>query len=211
MKSKQQLRIYLKRLQEGCEPDEGTSNVVSMCRIGTKFLMDTSYWQLLQDNRSRCATVVCLAMDLVLLLGLTLEPYVPLLAEKLQQQLNVKATAKWIPKTFSSGIVPSGHELNQPQVLYQDIPEENIDEARERVKKRLMLAEKRRKKRELRKKRAEIDKKKLERGWGAGATKSTSKKSADNINVAKTRRSNAYENKESSDGPVYRPTFPGWV
>merc|ERR1712167_71304 len=33
-----QLRIYLKRLQEGCEPDEGTSNVVSMCRIGTKFL-----------------------------------------------------------------------------------------------------------------------------------------------------------------------------
>ena len=205
-----QLRIYLKRLQEGCEPDEGTSNVVSMCRIGTKFLMDTSYWQLLQDNRSRCATVVCLAMDLVLLLGLTLEPYVPLLAEKLQQQLNVKATAKWIPKTFSSGIVPSGHELNQPQVLYQDIPEENIDEARERVKKRLMLAEKRRKKRELRKKRAEIDKKKLERGWGAGATKSTSKKSADNINVAKTRRSNAYENKESSDSPVYRPTFPGW-
>ena len=128
----------------------------------------------------------------------------------MQQQLNVKATAKWIPKTFSSGIVPSGHELNQPQVLYQDIPEENIDEARERVKKRLMLAEKRRKKRELRKKRAEIDKKKLERGWGAGATKSTSKKSADNINVAKTRRSNAYENKESSDSPVYRPTFPGW-
>ena len=113
---------------EGCEPDEGVSNVVGICRIGTRFLMDTSYWQLLNDNRTRCATVVCLAMDLVLLLGLTVEPYVPLLAEKLQQ-LNVKATANGYKNIFS-GIVPSGHELNEPQVLYQDIPDENIDEAK---------------------------------------------------------------------------------
>lgn len=150
-------------------------------------------------------------MDLVLLLGLTLEPYVPLLAEKLQQQLNVKATAKWIPKTFSSGIVPSGHELSQPQILHQDIPNESVDETRDRVKKRLVLAEKRRKKRELRKKRAEIDKKKLERGWGAGAVKGVATKKT-NVpkNSVNSRKSEYHETKTGSDSPIYRPTFPGW-
>jgi hypothetical protein len=204
------LKPYLDGLQDGVDVDDGILNVVRMSKIGVKYLMDTSYWQLVDENRARCATIVTLAMDLVLLLALTLEPYVPLLADQIQNLLNVRATAKWIPKTFAPGIVPSGHELNELEPLYAEVPNETLDAARDRVKNRLLLAEKRRKKREKERLAEKVSVRQKERGWGMPNSRKKSGGSPDKSGRKAASQNAQLAGKVGADSPVYRTAFPGW-
>jgi hypothetical protein len=196
------LQCYLEYLKNGSSVEEGTETVVNMCRRGTKYLMDTSYWQLVDDNRARCATVLTLAMDLVLLLALTMEPYVPLLADKIQKVLNVRATAKWIPKIFAPGIVPSGHELSPPEPLYEDVEDETAEDSRIRIKKRLQQSERRRKKREKESVNSKMAITAKERGWGMG---NALKKNEEGKRSKEKSITNS-----NAQSPVYRTAFPGW-
>jgi methionyl-tRNA synthetase len=67
-------------------------------------------------------------------LAVLLEPYTPFSAEKLWSQLNLQGSVhkqEW--NSASQLIVEGGHKINEPKVLFQKIPEEVVEDERQRL------------------------------------------------------------------------------
>lgn len=73
-----------------------------------------------QSDPTRCAQVVCRAINLIYLLTALVEPFMPATAASLLAQLN--APSRTVPKEFSIDILP-GHHIGTPAHLFKPIDE----------------------------------------------------------------------------------------
>merc|ERR1719229_1714979 len=96
-------------------------------------MQDNAPWVLFKKDKNRCGTVVGLCVNLVFLLSVLIEPYMPGLSKKILEQLN---------STFEDGVLtnqfrfPShirgGHKLGTPTVLIREISDKEVETLRER-------------------------------------------------------------------------------
>lgn len=101
---------------------QGLHHIMQLSSRGNLYLQSAGLNTALKTNNpSRCAQVISRAINLIYLLSVLVEPYMPATATAMLQQLN--APQRCVPEVFSIDILP-GHKLGAPAHLFKPIKEE---------------------------------------------------------------------------------------
>ena len=118
----QELSNYISLLEDAREREAITS-VFSISRLGNQLMQHNTPWKLVKGSPmelSRAGTVVGLSVNLACLLSVLVQPYLPTLSAKLQDQLKAPTTVNVIPEQFHM-MLPPGHKIGEPSPLVEEI------------------------------------------------------------------------------------------
>ncbi len=104
---------------------EAQKEAMNLARIGNKYLADTEPWKLAKTDMDRVATILNLSLQLVANLSIAFEPFLPFSAQKLRRMLNLEGV-DW-NALGSTELLPEGHQLNQPELLFEKIEDSVIE------------------------------------------------------------------------------------
>lgn len=104
---------------------EATALLMDMARLGNKYLADTEPWKLAKTDLNRVGTILNLAIQIAANLAIVAEPFLPFSAVKLKNMLG-QPSRLW-KDAGSADLVPAGHALKEPVLLYEKIDDEVID------------------------------------------------------------------------------------
>lgn len=101
---------------------QGLYVVMQLSSRGNLYLQAAGLGNALKESDpKRCAQILCRAVNLIYILSVVVEPFLPPTATSLLSQLN--APARTVPDVFSIDILP-GHKLGTPAHLFKPIKEE---------------------------------------------------------------------------------------
>ena len=110
---------------------EALKDAMNLARIGNKYLADTEPWKLAKTDMARVETIMNLALQITANLAIAFEPFLPFSAEKLRNMIGLEA-ADW-NKLGDVDILPAGHAVNKPELLFEKIEDEVIDAQMQRL------------------------------------------------------------------------------
>lgn len=105
---------------------EALNEFMNLARLGNKYLTDTEPWKTIKTDPERVKTNLNIALQICANLAILGEPFMPFSAKKLNQMLNIDV-ATW-DKAGSSELITEGHQLNQPELLFDKIEDETINQ-----------------------------------------------------------------------------------
>jgi methionyl-tRNA synthetase len=106
----------------------GLAAAMSISARGNQYLQECGLDNsLLANTPERCGEVLLNAINLIYLLSVVIQPFMPSTATDILRQLN--APARSLPETFSIDILP-GHVLNKAEHLFKKI--DNVNGAQEK-------------------------------------------------------------------------------
>jgi methionyl-tRNA synthetase len=98
---------------------------MNLARLGNKYLADTEPWKLFKEQPERVATILNISLQITANLSILLQPFLPFSAEKLRRMINLNE-CDW-NRAGASDILPVGHQLNQPELLFDKIEDDAIN------------------------------------------------------------------------------------
>lgn len=111
---------------------EACLEMMQLARLGNKFLADAEPWKLIKKNAERVEGIMYVALQIASALAVLSEPILPFTAKKLKGLLNIEGQFGWESITQKK-YLPSGHQLDQPSLLFEKIENETIDAQREKL------------------------------------------------------------------------------
>ena len=135
---------------------EALKDAMSLARLGNKYISDTEPWKVAKTDLDRTATILNISLQICADLAIAFEPFTPFAAERLRRMLGVSldAGADHRPQrdgaalhTVFAGseaaadgslkldwdvfgrpqILPAGHEIGDPELLFAKIKDDAID------------------------------------------------------------------------------------
>ena len=135
---------------------EALKDAMSLARLGNKYISDTEPWKVAKTDLDRTATILNISLQICADLAIAFEPFTPFAAERLRRMLGVslEAGADHRPQrdgaalhTVFAGaeaaadgslkldwdvfgrpqILPAGHEIGDPELLFAKIEDDAID------------------------------------------------------------------------------------
>ena len=110
---------------------EALKDAMSLARIGNKYLADTEPWKLAKTDMARVETILHVALQIAANLAIAFEPFLPFSAARLRAMLGMDSV-NW-DKLGDIDILPVGHTIEQPELLFEKIPDEDIDRQMQRL------------------------------------------------------------------------------
>lgn len=104
---------------------DAQKEAMNLARIGNKYLADTEPWKLAKTDMGRVGTILNLSLQLVANLAIAFEPFLPFSSERLRSMLHM-GNVDW-DKLGCSDLLPVGHRLGQPELLFEKIEDEAIE------------------------------------------------------------------------------------
>lgn len=104
---------------------EALKEAMNLARIGNKYLADTEPWKLSKTDMDRVATILNLSLQITANLAIVFEPFLPMSSAKLLGMLQSEAFG-W-EQIGSIDLLPVGHQLAQPELLFDKIEDEAIE------------------------------------------------------------------------------------
>ncbi|KGO01696.1 methionine--tRNA ligase [Porphyromonas sp. COT-290 OH3588] len=104
---------------------EALKEAMNLARIGNKYLADTEPWKLAKTDMDRVATILNLSLQITANLAIVFEPFLPMSSAKLLGILQSEAFG-W-EQIGSIDLLPVGHQLAQPELLFDKIEDEAIE------------------------------------------------------------------------------------
>jgi methionyl-tRNA synthetase len=102
--------------------------MMNLARIGNKFLADTEPWKLAKEDMEAVAGILNYALMVVGNIAFACQPFLPDASLSVLKQLNIDFSDS--KKFWNAGelIEPlqEGHQLNQPELLYRNVEDEDI-------------------------------------------------------------------------------------
>jgi methionyl-tRNA synthetase len=117
---------------EGFKFREALANFIEIARSGNKYLAETEPWKLIKTNPERVKTIMNLATQVVSNMAVLGEPFLPFTVTKIQKMFNLNSL-DW-NKAGSIEILPGGHQINEPELLFEKIEDEVINAQVEKLK-----------------------------------------------------------------------------
>mgnify|MGYP004505645811 CR=1 FL=1 len=106
---------------------------MDLARLGNKYLADTEPWKLIKTDKERVGTILNLALQISANLAILIEPFLPFSMKKLKSLLNMEGEYTW--EQIGSGTLLSvGHELKDPELLFEKIEDDVIETQLQRLK-----------------------------------------------------------------------------
>jgi len=104
---------------------EALKNAMDLARLGNKYLADEEPWKIFKTDPARVETILHVCLQITASLTITLEPFLPFSMEKLRGFLRMEKL-DWA-KLGETELLQAGHQVNQPELLFEKIEDEVID------------------------------------------------------------------------------------
>jgi methionyl-tRNA synthetase len=104
---------------------EAQKNAMDLARLGNKYLADEEPWKIIKTDPERVKTIINICLQITANLTVILEPFLPFSMEKLRGFLNFDKQS-W-EKSGSNELLPAGHKINKPELLFEKIEDEAIE------------------------------------------------------------------------------------
>lgn len=104
---------------------DALKEAMSLARIGNKYLADTEPWKVAKTDMQRVETILNIALQITANLGIVFEAFLPFSAKKIRMFVNME-NLTW-NQLGEMNLLPAGHQLNQPELLFAKIEDETIE------------------------------------------------------------------------------------
>lgn len=104
---------------------EALNELMNIARLGNKYLAENEPWKMVKTDEARTAQIMFTALQLVGILAVVVEPFLPFTAKKLRQMLNISSDLDW--SDFNKILLPAGHQINKPELLFEKIEDEVVE------------------------------------------------------------------------------------
>ncbi|XP_031504508.1 probable methionine--tRNA ligase [Nymphaea colorata] len=119
---------------------QGLKIAMTISGEGNLYLQESQFWKLYKEDKTSCSIVMRTSVGLVHLLASLLEPFMPSFSVKVLQQLNLPCeTLSFCEENGNVGrarrpweIIPAGHKIGQPEPLFVEMKDEEVEKYRER-------------------------------------------------------------------------------
>jgi len=104
---------------------EALAQFMNIARLGNKYLADAEPWKLIKTDEERVKTILNVGLQIAANLAIIGQPFLPNTASKLFDMLNLNER-DW-DLAGKSNLLPVGHQLGQPQLLFEKITDAQVD------------------------------------------------------------------------------------
>jgi methionyl-tRNA synthetase len=104
---------------------EALSEFMNLARLGNKYLADEEPWKVIKTDEERVKTVLNVGLQIAGNLAILAQPFLPFSSEKLFKMMNFNEK-KWEGAGMAD-LLPTGHQLNEAELLFEKIEDEAID------------------------------------------------------------------------------------
>ena len=104
---------------------EALAEMMNLARIGNKYLADAEPWKIFKDQPERVKTILNISLQICANIAILSEPFLPFTSEKLRNMLNLPEH-KWSDACTPIDLLEAGHQLNKPELLFEQIDDEAI-------------------------------------------------------------------------------------
>lgn len=104
---------------------EALRQAMEIARLGNRYLQETEPWKVAKTDLARTATILNTAVQLCANLAIAFEPFLPFSAGKLTAMLGGEKLS-W-SDLGSLAIIPAGHQLGQPELLFDKIDDSAVE------------------------------------------------------------------------------------
>ena len=118
---------YRDRVEENLDQfrfREALKEAMNLARLGNKYLADTEPWKHFKNDPGRVKNILYTSLQITASLAAIIKPFLPFTAEKLEGFLNAGEIA-W-QDIGNTSLLPVGHEINQPELLFGKIEDDAI-------------------------------------------------------------------------------------
>lgn len=122
----------LPKLKQGIEKNleifrfrDALRDAMNIARLGNKYLADTEPWKIFKSDPDRVATILNIALQITANITILVEPFLPFTTNKLGKMINA-SNLGWA-KGGNTDLLPSGHEIGQPELLFDKIEDEEVE------------------------------------------------------------------------------------
>ncbi|MDR3365643.1 MAG: methionine--tRNA ligase [Prevotellaceae bacterium] len=105
---------------------EALREAMNLARTGNKYLADTEPWKAIKTDPKRVQTILNVALQISASLAVVMEPFIPFTAQKLRSILNADGAALPWDALGSETLLPAGHQLGEPALLFDKIEDDAI-------------------------------------------------------------------------------------
>ncbi len=110
---------------------DAQKEAMNLARIGNKYLADSEPWKVIKTDPERVKTIINISLQLTANLAIAFEPFLPFSSKKLYAMLNVEPLG-W-ENLGSTDLLPAGHQLAKPELLFEKIEDEAIQAQMDRL------------------------------------------------------------------------------
>ncbi|BAG83363.1 methionine--tRNA ligase [Candidatus Azobacteroides pseudotrichonymphae] len=110
---------------------DALKEAMSLVRIGNKYLTDTEAWKTARKDIFRTATVLNVALQMIVNLTIVFEPFLPFTVDKICRFIR-KGNLKW-SQFGEMNLLEAGHQLNPFDLLFEKIEDEVIERQIQRL------------------------------------------------------------------------------
>jgi methionyl-tRNA synthetase len=108
---------------------EGLLDVMNLARAANKYFNDCEPWKTATTDRERCGTTINICLQVTRSLAVLLSPVIPFSSEKIWSMLGFTGDAAAHSWDFAAELlVPEGHRLGTPEILFAKIEEKTIEQ-----------------------------------------------------------------------------------
>lgn len=122
----------LPKLKQGIEKNlelfrfrDALRDAMNIARLGNKYLADTEPWKIFKTDPDRVATILNIALQITANITILAEPFLPFTTDKLGKMINA-SNLGW-NKGGDTDLLPSGHAIEQPALLFDKIEDDEIN------------------------------------------------------------------------------------
>jgi methionyl-tRNA synthetase len=103
---------------------EALKEAMNLARLGNKYLADTEPWKHFKNDPGRVKNILYTALQITASIAGIVKPFLPFTALKLEEFLNAGEIG-W-QDIGNTSLLPVGHEINQPELLFEKIEDATI-------------------------------------------------------------------------------------
>ena len=107
---------------------EASGILMQVARLGNKYLADNEPWKLIKTDPKRVETIMYVSLQIAAALAVLSDPFLPFTANKLNEMLHLAPlNLSWKDVAEKEALLPSGHIINEAQLLFRRIEDSEID------------------------------------------------------------------------------------
>ncbi|MFZ5946951.1 MAG: methionine--tRNA ligase [Stygiobacter sp.] len=99
--------------------------MLNVARAGNKYFNDSEPWKTSKSNKDKCSTTLNICLNTIFTLAEIFEPVIPFTSKKIFGMLNANPV-EW--KNSGKTNLEVGHQLNEPQILFNKIEDKVIEQ-----------------------------------------------------------------------------------
>ncbi|NQX82457.1 MAG: methionine--tRNA ligase [Flavobacteriaceae bacterium] len=101
--------------------------MMSIARLGNKYLADEEPWKKMKTDPERVKTIMYVALQISTVLAIVSEPFLPFTNQKMSEMLNINNLSWSNLSSDCSKLMHEGHTINKAELLFEKIEDSQVE------------------------------------------------------------------------------------